>query len=158
MIVGARQGLRISETADHEIFMHNSLRKTKKTSSEQQFCGQKSAVNESGQRRRARLVEADKKVTVWQITTRYNSGMQKSISEHTSGEATAAEDFISLKNKSNKIPNKVLTECICIVSLSYHFKQSTFVIKSIGKKQKKATDKYKPCIFLIFKYKRLIVH
>ena len=38
-------------------------------------------VNERGQRRRARLVEADRKVTVTQITTRYNSGMQKSISE-----------------------------------------------------------------------------
>ena len=59
------------------------VRKKKKTSSEQQFCGQKHVVNERGQRRRARLVEADRKVTVTQITTHYNSGMQKSISEHT---------------------------------------------------------------------------
>ena len=36
-----------------------------------------------GQRRRARLVKADRKVTETQITTRYNSGVQKSISEHT---------------------------------------------------------------------------
>ena len=34
-----------------------------KTSSEQQFCRQKRVVNERGQRRRARLVEADGKVT-----------------------------------------------------------------------------------------------
>ena len=54
-----------------------------KTSSEQQFCRQKRLVNERGQRRRARLVKADRKVTVTQITTHYNSGMQKSISEHT---------------------------------------------------------------------------
>ena len=59
------------------------VRKTKKTSSEQQFCGQKRLVNERGQRRRARLVKADRKVTVTQITTHYNSGMQKSISEYT---------------------------------------------------------------------------
>ena len=50
-------------------FMHNSLKfagkvKNKKTSSEQQFCGQKRVVNERGQRGRARLVEADRKVTV----------------------------------------------------------------------------------------------
>ena len=34
-------------------------------------------------RRMARLAKADRKVTVTQITTHYNSGMQKSISEHT---------------------------------------------------------------------------
>ena len=51
-----------------------------KTSSEQQFCGQKNIVNERGQRRRARLVKADRKMTVTQITRRYNRGMQKSIS------------------------------------------------------------------------------
>ena len=39
--------------------------------------------NERVQWRRARLVKADRKVTVTHITTHYNSGMQKSISEHT---------------------------------------------------------------------------
>ena len=48
-----------------------------KTSSEQQFCGQKRLVNERGPRRVTRLVKADKKVTV----TWYS--MQKSFSEHT---------------------------------------------------------------------------
>ena len=46
------------------------------------ICGQKCVVNERGQRRRARLVDADRKVTVTEITTHYNSGMQKSIFEH----------------------------------------------------------------------------
>ena len=43
----------------------------------------KQNVTERGQRRRARLVEADRKVTGIQITMHYNSGMQKSISDHT---------------------------------------------------------------------------
>ena len=37
--------------------------------------------------KKPRLVEADRKVTVTQITMHYNSGMQKSISEHTTGTA-----------------------------------------------------------------------
>ena len=87
MIIGARQGgLSISETG---IFTHYCLeclqrmvRNSIKTSNEQQFCGQKRLVNERGQRRRARLVKADRTVTVTQTTAHYNSGMQKSISEH----------------------------------------------------------------------------
>ena len=67
--------------------MHNNLeslqRMVCKTSSEQQFCGQKRIVNERRQRRKGRHVEADTKVRVTQITTHYNSGLQKSISEHT---------------------------------------------------------------------------
>ena len=71
-------------------------RTVRKTPSELQFYRQKCPVNERGQRRRARLVKADRKVK--QITTHYNSGMQKSISEHTthvkplSGGVAAAED------------------------------------------------------------------
>ena len=62
------------------IFTHNRLDFAENGA--QQFCGQKLVVNERSQRRRARLIEADK-VTITQITTHYNSGMQKSISEHT---------------------------------------------------------------------------
>ena len=61
------------------------------------------SVTQLNQRER-RLVEPDRKVTVMQITTHYNSGMQKSTSLNTqrvkpSGLATAAE---GLENKSNK--------------------------------------------------------
>ena len=44
---------------------------------------QKGIADERGQRRRFGLVEADRKVTVTQITMHYNSGMQKSMYEHT---------------------------------------------------------------------------
>uniref|UniRef100_A0A3P8V2Z1 Transposase Tc1-like domain-containing protein n=1 Tax=Cynoglossus semilaevis TaxID=244447 RepID=A0A3P8V2Z1_CYNSE len=54
-----------------------------KISSERQFCGRKCLVDARGQRRMARLVRADRKATVTQITTRYNQGRQKSISERT---------------------------------------------------------------------------
>ena len=92
MIVGARRGgLSISETADVLGFSHTTVSlefvengvKNKKKLSEQKFCRQNCVVIETGQRRRARLVKADRKVKVTQITTHYYSGMQKSISEHT---------------------------------------------------------------------------
>ncbi len=41
------------------------------------------AVDVRGQRRMDRLVIDDRKATVTQITTRYNQGMQNTISEHT---------------------------------------------------------------------------
>ena len=91
MVIGARQsGLSISQTADLLGISYTTISKVcrkwcekQKPSSEQQFCRYKHLVNE--RREGARLVKADMKVTVVQITTHYNSGMQKSISEHTSG-------------------------------------------------------------------------
>ena len=89
MIVGARQGgLSISETADLLGFSHITVSRVckewreKKTHPVSSSSVCKNTVNERGQRRRARLVKADRKVTVTQITTHYNSGVQKSISEH----------------------------------------------------------------------------
>ncbi len=43
----------------------------------------KCLVDVRGQRRMGRLVRDDRKATVTQITTRYNQGMQNTISEHT---------------------------------------------------------------------------
>ena len=97
MIVGARQGaLSISEAADLLRFFHTqqSLEfaengaKNKKNPVSSSSVGRNHVLNERGQRRRSRLVKADRKVTVTQITTHYNSGMQKRISEHTTHQTT----------------------------------------------------------------------
>ena len=60
--------------------------KTKKISSEQQFCRQKCLVDERGQWRMARLVQADRKAMVTQITSLYKCGEKKSISECTTSQ------------------------------------------------------------------------
>ncbi len=91
MVVGARQaGLSNPETADLLEFscmtisrVYREWTEKEKISSEQQFCGWKWLVDARGQRRKARLARADRKATVTQITTLYNQGMQKSISELT---------------------------------------------------------------------------
>ncbi|XP_072912074.1 uncharacterized protein [Hemitrygon akajei] len=91
IIVGARRGgLSITETADRLGFSRTTVSRVyrewcekQKTSSERQFCGRKRLVNEKGQRVMASLVQADRKATVTQITSRYNSGVQRSISERT---------------------------------------------------------------------------
>ncbi len=55
----------------------------KKIYSERQLCGRKCLVGVRGQRKMGRLVRDDRKATVTQITTRYNQGMQNTISERT---------------------------------------------------------------------------
>ncbi len=56
--------------------------KKEKISRERQLCGRKCLVGVRGQRRMGRLVRDDRKATVTQITTRYNQGMQNTVSEH----------------------------------------------------------------------------
>jgi len=54
-----------------------------KTSSMWQSCGGKCLVDARGQRRMGRLIQADRRATVTEITTRYNRGIQQSICEAT---------------------------------------------------------------------------
>ncbi len=91
MVVGARRAyLSISKTADLLGFSHTTISRVyrelsekDKISSERQLCGRKCLVDIRGQRIIGRLVRDDRKATVTQITTRYNQGMQDTISECT---------------------------------------------------------------------------
>ncbi len=80
----------ISKTADILGFSRTTISRVyrersekEKICSEWQLCGRKCLVEVRGQRRMGRLVRDDRKVTVTQITTRYNQGMQNTIPEHT---------------------------------------------------------------------------
>ncbi len=109
MVVGARRaGLSISKTAALLGFSCTTISRVyrecfekEKISSEQQFCGRKCLVNVRGQGRMGRLVREDRKATVTQITTRYNQGMQHTISERTTHRT------LKQMNYSSRRPHRV---------------------------------------------------
>lgn len=73
----------ISQTADLLRFSQIWKKKKKKISSYVQFFEQKRPGDARGQRKTVRLLQADKKTTVTQITSSYNQGMQERISQLT---------------------------------------------------------------------------
>ncbi len=73
-----------------------------KVSSERQLFGQKCLVDVRVQRIMGRLVRDDRKATVTQINTRYNQGMQNTISEHTTRRTLKQMDY------SSRRPHRVL--------------------------------------------------
>ncbi len=120
-VVGARRaGLSISKTADLLGFpcttissVYREWSEKEKISSERQLCGRRCLVDVRGQRRMGRLVRDDRKATVTQITTRYNQGMQNTISERTtrrtlkqmgySSRRTHRVPLLSAKNRKQRL-------------------------------------------------------
>ncbi len=74
-------GAGFSRTTNSRVYREWSEKE--KISSERQLCGRKCPVDVRDQRRMGRLVRDDRDATVTQITTRYNQGMQNTISERT---------------------------------------------------------------------------
>ncbi len=80
--------------------VYRELSEKEKISSERQLCGRKCPVDVRGQRRMGRLVRDDRKATIIQIITRYNQGMQDTISERT----TCAEQMGYSSRRTHQVP------------------------------------------------------
>ena len=96
--------LSISEKTDLLGYSHLTISRVykewyekEKKSSEQRFCGQKCLVDGRGQRKMSRLVGADTKATLSQITTHYNRGMRKRIPDYTAHQILRQMGYSSRK-------------------------------------------------------------
>ncbi len=110
MVVRVRRaGLSISKTADLLRFSHTTISRVyrawsekEKISSERQLWGRKHLVEVRGQRRMGRLVRDDRKATVTQLNTRYNQGMQNTISERITRRTLKQMGYSS--RRPNRVP------------------------------------------------------
>ncbi|TRY54695.1 hypothetical protein DNTS_031230 [Danionella cerebrum] len=102
MIVGARRaGFSISDAAELLGFsratvcrVYRDWAEKDKTSSDRQLCGKRSVVD---QRRMDRLVQADRKASIPQLTARYNEGSERMISERTTRRILRKMGYIKQK-------------------------------------------------------------
>ncbi len=78
-----------------------------------QLCGQKYLVDVRGQRKMGRLLRDDRKSTVTQITTRYNQGMQNTISEHTTCRTLKQMGYSS--RRQHRVPLLSAKDPSCLV-------------------------------------------
>ncbi len=102
-------GLSISKTADLLAFscttisgVYREWSEKEKISSERKLCGQTCLVDVRGQRSMGRLVRDDRKATVTQITTRYNQGIQNTISERTTHQTLKQMGYSS--RRAHRVP------------------------------------------------------
>ncbi len=165
MVVGARRdGLSISKTADLLVFSCTTISmvyrewcEKENISSERQLCGRKCLVDVRGQRRMGRVVRDDKKATVTQITTRYNQGMQNTISEHTTrrilkqmGYSSRRPHRVPLLSAKNRKQRLQLTQALMSLDFCCEIQMvgSEFGVKNI-----------KVCIHLAFyqRFRLLVV-
>ncbi|XP_072534497.1 uncharacterized protein [Salminus brasiliensis] len=106
MIVGARRaGCSVSKTADTLGFSRTTVSRVfrewnqkQKTTTNRRSCGRKPLVDEGGQKRMAKIVQANIRATTKQITDEFNNGTQRVISERTAYRTLCRMGFIKAKN------------------------------------------------------------
>uniref|UniRef100_A0A4W5QT33 Acidic leucine-rich nuclear phosphoprotein 32 family member n=1 Tax=Hucho hucho TaxID=62062 RepID=A0A4W5QT33_9TELE len=117
MIVGSRRaGSSISQTAALLGFSRTTVsvvyrewRDKQKTSSQRQSSGRKQLVDKKGRRRLERIVQANRRATIRQITAQYNSGVQNCIAECTTRRSLSRMGYCSRRRANEEWKN---TACV----------------------------------------------